>query len=391
MKIMFIGTGVSSVLGFRRTLMERLLADGHEVFALVDRFSADEEAKVRRMGVVPLRYTRENAGFVANNIVSCYFRMVAIIREIRPDTVFSYFAKPVVVGTWAAAWCGVRRRVGMLEGLGYYFSECHGRASVKRRLVKWMQLGLFHLSVPLLDKLVLLNPDDRQDLVARYKVRARSVFVLGGIGLRLEDFPYTRPVTEPVSFIFVGRLILEKGINNYLDAAEAISAMYPGVRCVVLGRFDAGRTEGGAPERFKDLEKRGVILYPGKVDNVNEWLSNASVFVLPSFYREGVPRSTQEAMSVGRPVITTDSPGCRETVIDGVNGFLIPPDDTPALLAAMTHFIEHPEAIVAMGERSRELAVSRFDADRVDAVLISQIIDIEEPRSTANQGADHVR
>ncbi|WP_302142670.1 glycosyltransferase family 4 protein [Halomonas alkalicola] len=380
MKIMFIGTGVSSILGFRRTLMEKLLADGHRVFALVEGYTAEEERRVRAMGVVPMDYARDSTGRIIRNPLSALLRMVSAIRRVQPDTVFSYFAKPVVLGTWAAALAGVRHRIGMLEGLGYYFSERPGRRSLARRAVKWTQLGLFHLSVPLLDTLVLLNPDDRKDLIDRYRVRARDPFVLGGIGLRLEEFPRSPPPTAPVVFIFVGRLLAEKGINNFLDAAEIVASRHPEVRFVVLGRFDSGRTEGVDPERFKDLQGRGVIEYPGKVDNVLEWLTNASVFVLPSWYREGVPRSTQEAMSVGRAVITTDSPGCRETVIDGQNGLLVPPDDTPALVAAMGHFIEHPEAIVAMGARSRELAEAHYDADRVDALLIHHVMGLPEPQ-----------
>lgn len=380
MKIMFIGTGVSSVLGFRRTLMEKLLAEGHQVYALVERYSEEESRRVKAMGVVPMCYAGDDAGRRRGGPVSSFLRMVSAIREVRPDTVFSYFAKPVVLGTWAAALAGVRHRVGMLEGLGYYFSECPGRRSLRRRAVKWAQLGLFHLSVPLLDTLVLLNPDDRKDLVDRYRVRVREVFVLGGIGLRLEEFPCSRPPTAPVVFIFVGRLLREKGINNFLEAAESVAREHAGARFVVLGRFDPGRTEGVDPGRLRDLQRRGIIEYPGKVDDVPAWLASASVFVLPSYYREGVPRSTQEAMSVGRAVITTDSPGCRETVIDGENGLLVPPDDTPALVAAMTHFIEHPEAIVAMGARSRQLAELHYDADRVDALLIQHVLVLPEPR-----------
>ncbi len=378
MKIMFIGTGVSSVLGFRRTLMEKLLADGHRVYALVEGYSDEEERQVRAIGVVPMSYARDGAGRIRRSPLSSFMRMVSAIREVQPDTVFSYFAKPVVIGTWAAAIAGVRHRIGMLEGLGYYFSECPGRRSLKRRVIKWAQLGLFHLSVPLLETLVLLNPDDRKDLIDRYRIRARDAFVLGGIGLRLEEFPCSPPPTEPVVFIFVGRLLLEKGVNNYLDAAEIVASEHPQVRFVVLGRFDSGRTDGVDPERFKDLARRGIIEYPGKVGNVHEWLTNASVFVLPSWYREGVPRSTQEAMSVGRAVITTDAPGCRETVVQGENGLLVPPEDTPALVAAMTHFIEHPEAIIAMGARSRELAEAHFDADRVDALLIHHVIGLPD-------------
>lgn len=122
--------------------------------------------------------------------------------------------------------------------------------------------------------------------------------------------------------------------------------------------------------QLDELIQSNIIEYPGRVNNVSEWLANSHVFVLPSYYREGVPRSTQEAMAVGRAVITTDVPGCRETVIDGKNGFIVPKWNPQALAEKMVHFIENPEQIQAMGEESYKIAQEKFDARKVNERLL---------------------
>jgi glycosyltransferase involved in cell wall biosynthesis len=162
-------------------------------------------------------------------------------------------------------------------------------------------------------------------------------------------------------------LLREKGIVEYVNAAKIVKARHPAVRFVLLGGLD--RNPGSLSEaEVNSWVALGLIEWPGHVA-VMPWLAQTSVYVLPS-YREGVPRSTQEAMAMGLPVITTNAPGCRETVDHGVNGFLVPVRDVPALAAAMLHLIESPELISAMGLESRRLAEERFDAAKINAHLM---------------------
>ena len=165
----------------------------------------------------------------------------------------------------------------------------------------------------------------------------------------------------------IARLLREKGIFEYVEAARAVKCQYPQARFILLGGLDPNP---GALSREKAqswVDER-VVEWPGHVA-VRPWLEQASVYVLPS-YREGVPRSTQEALAMARPVITTDVPGCRETVIEGDNGFLVPVRDTKALAAKMVTFIENPTLIARMGKRSRELAEKRFDVHKINAELV---------------------
>lgn len=164
-------------------------------------------------------------------------------------------------------------------------------------------------------------------------------------------------------------MLKEKGVNEFIAAAKLVKNKYPDTTFTVLGGLDEGNPGAIQQGELDILVRSGVIDYPGQVTNVAERIAQASVFVLPS-YREGVPRSTQEAMAIGRPVITTDVPGCRETVVDGVNGFLVKPWDQQALAEKMIYFIEHPEQIEPMGLESYRMAQEKFDADKVNQKLI---------------------
>lgn len=298
-----------------------------------------------------------------------------MLKEIAPEVVFSYFVKPVIFGTAASKLAGVPRRIGMLEGLGYVFTDLPTGVSRKQALLRKVQVFLYRMTLPWLDKLIFLNPDDPVDLLERYGLSARDVCVLGGIGVDLQKYAYVPPnIEKPPSFIFVGRLLAEKGIKEYVAAAKKVKNLHPEVRFVVLGGLDEENPGGLSRLELDDLIASGVVEYPGHVNSVREWLADSSVFVLPSSYREGVPCSTQEAMAIGRAVITTDVPGCRETVVDGINGYLVPRWNAEALAQKMLCFVGEPALAARMGEESRRLAEDRFDAEKVNQRLIQMLL-----------------
>ena len=194
----------------------------------------------------------------------------------------------------------------------------------KTELIKKVQVLLYKFALPQLDKLIFLNPDDPKDLIDQYAINVRKVEVLGGIGLNLKEYP-CQPIIniqQPINFLFIGRLLKEKGIHDFLNAAKIVKEKYPETQFTVLGAIDPHNLGALTQSELDELISSNIIDYPGHVDNVKDWIAKSHVFVLPS-YREGVPRSTQEAMAIGRAVITTDVPGCRETVEHGVNGFLV--------------------------------------------------------------------
>ncbi len=373
MKIIIIGTTASGILGFRKDLIQLLVAQGHHLYAFATNYTDKQKEQVKALGAIPMDYTLSRSGMNPVADLKTLIQLRKLLEEIQPDVVFSYFSKPAIYGTLAAAWARVPRRIAMLEGLGFTFTEQPTKLSFKTKLIRRVQVMLYSVAFRFADRVIFLNPDDPVDLIERYKIKTRNVSVLGGIGLSLADYPYSPAPVQPVRFIFIGRLLAEKGVNEYIAAAQLVKPRYPEAEFVMLGSLDESNPGCLTRVQLDALIAQGAVIYPGQVENVDEWLTHSSVFVLPS-YREGVPRSTQEAMAIGRPIITTDVPGCRETVVDGVNGFFVPPWASEQLAEKMIRFIEQPELIEQMGKESYRIAQEKFDAQEVNERLVGMLL-----------------
>lgn len=371
-KIILISTVASSFYGFRADLIRTLLKKGHQVYAFTSEYKAEDLKKIEQLGAIPITYTLNRGGLNPLADIIATYQLSKKIKAINPDLVFSYFSKPVIFGTLAAKLAKVPRVIGMLEGLGYTFTEQPEGLSKKTQLIKKIQVFLYKIALPQLDQLIFLNPDDPKDLIDQYAINVRKVEVLGGIGLNLKEYPY-QPVSniqQHINFLFIGRLLKEKGIHDFLNAAKIVKEKYPETQFTVLGAIDPHNLGALTQSELDELISSNIIDYPGHVDNVKDWIAKSHVFVLPS-YREGVPRSTQEAMAIGRAVITTDVPGCRETVEQGVNGFIVAKWNPEALAEKMIYFIEHPEQIEKMGYESYKIAQDKFDAEKVNQRLLN--------------------
>lgn len=371
MKVALITNGAFSVANFRGTLIAELAARGAEVAALAPDWTDETRAATRAVGAEPVLLSLSRTGTNPVRDGRDLLRMAAQLRRLRPDAVLTYFVKPNVYGTLAAAVAGVPRRVAMVEGLGTAFEETGG---VKRRLLAAVSKSLYRLAFRRADRVLFLNREDADFFTDERLVDPAKVGRIGGIGVDLRRFAPVPPVSSPVTFLLAARLLRAKGVEQFMRAAALVKRTHPATRFVLLGAVDAN------PETLSagDIEPwvaRGVIEWPGHSADVPGWLAQASVFVLPSYYREGVPRSIQEAMAAGRPIITTDNVGCRDTVEPGVNGFLVPPRAVQPLADAMTRFCEEPALIAAMGAESRRLAEERFDARRVDRIVADLLLE----------------
>lgn len=367
--IALIGTTASSFYGFRADLIKTLVKQGHSVYALTSEYTNQCLDKIKALGAIPITYQLSRGGLNPFADIASFLQLKRILKTLQPDVVFSYFAKPVIYGALAAKAAKVPMNIGMLEGLGYTFTEQPEGQTTKTKIIKSIQVLLYKISVPYLDKMIFLNPDDQKDLIQKYGIRVPQVHILGGIGLNLKDYPYVVAKNDPIRFLFIGRLLKEKGIFELIQAIRIVKQKYPKADFTILGSIDHENMGALKQEQLDQLIKEKLFEYPGYVTNVNEWLTGSSVFILPS-YREGVPRSTQEAMAIGRPIITTDVPGCRETVVDGKNGFLVPRWDVTALVEKMCYFIENPHQVNIMGRESYKIAQEKFDADKVNSKLI---------------------
>lgn len=354
--------------GFRAPLIQTLTARGVNVFVLATDFDKASRQTVRALGAVPIDISLARVGLNPFIDLRDMLYLARTLKRLKVDLVLSCFVKPVIFGTVAAWLVDVPRRVAMIEGLGYVYTKHSAVGKVRDRVLRAIVSALYRFALKRADRVIFLNPDDLGDF-SRWRVLDSSkAVVLGGIGVDLDAWPLVSPVTDPIRFIFIGRLLREKGIEEFVGAARRIKNRYPAAEFVVLGDLDIN-PGGIRPQQVYRWVDAGIIIWPGHVD-VKPWLAWSSVFVLPS-YREGVPRSAQEAMAMGRPIVTTDVPGCRDTVSNEVNGFLVPVRDDRALADAMKRFIEQPELIVDMGKESRRLAESRFNVHEVNARLMT--------------------
>ena len=368
--IVMIGTTAACFYGFRAELIKNLNLKNITVYAFTTDNDALELKKISELGAIPISYQLNRGGLNPLADMLATYKLAQQIRQLKPDLVFSYFAKPVIFGTLAAKIAKVPKIIGMLEGLGYTFTDQPNGLSSKTKLIKAIQVFLYKLALPKLNQLILLNHDDKTDLLINNDIEVKETYILGGIGLDLNKYKYSPAIIDlPIQFLFIGRLLKEKGIHDFIAAAQIVKQKFPQTTFTVLGGIDEANLGALTQGELTQYIDQNVIDYPGHVENIAEWIKQSHVFVLPS-YREGVPRSTQEAMAIGRPVITTDVPGCRDTVIDGVNGFLVPKWNPQALAEKMIYFIEHPEQVRMMGDQSHKIAIEKFDAEKVNQRLL---------------------
>ncbi|HWJ88939.1 MAG TPA: glycosyltransferase family 4 protein [Pelagibacterium sp.] len=362
-----IGNQAFSLLNFRGPLLAELVERGHTAFALAPDFDDETQRQFARIGVETADFSLSRTGLNPVRDMVDLAGLVKVLRPLRLDCVLSFAIKPVIYGTLAARLAGIPRRHALIAGLGYAFAD--NSNSLKQRSIHLAAKSLYRLALAQTEKVFMQNPDDAEDFVRMGLVSPNKIVPVNGTGVDLSVWTPAPPVTTPVTFVLAARLLEEKGIFQFVEAARRIKSESPETRFILLGGLDTN-PNGIARSQVQSWVDEGLVEWPGHVP-VRDWLAQASVFVLPSYYREGVPRSIQEAMAMGRPIITTDAPGCRETVIDGKNGLLIPPRDIDALVKAMRAFIDQPELIVSMGQASRAYVEEKFDIRQVNATMIS--------------------
>lgn len=379
--IAVVGTLVRTIIGFRGDLITEMIAAGHKVYAFATDYTPENASEVAALGAIPVPYSLSRFGLNPLAELKSTWQLYNLFKQYQISLSFCYFIKPVVYGTLAAWLAGVPLKVAKIEGLGRAYTPQPSGLSFKARVVRAVQSCLLKLSLPKAQLVFFLNPDDQQDITQTLNIRLQQACLLNGIGVDLSRYPQVAPPQQPVRFVFVGRLLNEKGIRYFLAAATAIKKRYPATEFLILGEPDDGNFALSRAELMRYVNA-GIVRYPGNVKNVVPYLIESNVFVLPSYYREGVPRSTQEAMAIGRAIITTDMPGCRQTVIPGENGFLVPAHNQDALENAMLQFIKKPQLIESMGQKSRELAEKHFDVSKINANIMRQLNQLPKKHNT---------
>jgi glycosyltransferase involved in cell wall biosynthesis len=285
-------------------------------------------------------------------------------RDCQPDVVFSYTVKPVIFSCLAAETRGNPRVYPMITGLGYGF----GGETMRQKLVASIVRSLYRRALKRCCGVFFQNPDD-QDLFFNRKLLPRSTpsFIVNGSGVDIDHFtPVALP--ERLVFLMVARLLKDKGVHEYVEAARLAKKHYPESHFILAGDLHPNPLSISA-DTLAGWMREGVVEHIPQFEDVRTLIARASVYVLPS-YREGTPRTVLEAMAMARPIITTRVPGCKETVVDGLNGFLVPARDPRHLFQAMERFIERPEMVREMGWHSRTIACNKYDVRKINAFLM---------------------
>lgn len=367
-KVVMIGPFADTLRNFRVNLLREMVGRGHRVVACAPDVSPELQEQLSRLEVAYQNIPLDRAGLNPIHDLGSIRALTRVFNRHKPEAVFLYNIKPVIYGSIAASMAHVPRIGSMITGLGNAFA-CD---SLKRRVLNRVVRRLYKYALGKNARIFFQNPDDLQLFLELGLIEEGGRHVLvNGSGVDLEYF-VPHPPPEGISFILISRLIREKGIHEYLAAARCIKEKYPRATFRLAGWIDE-QQHSVSMQELEHFQQQGIIEYLGKLTDVRSAIAGTSVYVLPSYYREGIPRTLLESMAMGRALITTDSPGCRETVEEGVNGFMIPPRDVPSLVQAMEKFILNPELVVDMGRAGRKRAEARFDEVLVNRQILDNL------------------
>lgn len=366
MKIAVLSGHTPSLFWFRMDMMRSFLDLGHEVVAIGDEPCDLWKEKFAEKGIKYICAKIYRTGTNPINDIKTLLSLRKILKNEAPDKVFTYQAKTIIYGTIAANMLGITDVYPLIAGIGSVFLS----SGFKNKIIAFILKTEYRFSLRKCKTVFFQNRDDVL-LFEKLKIICRdNVVMLNGSGVNLNKF-LNKPLPDKPAFLCISRLIRDKGVIEYLEAAKLIKQKYPAVRFMLVGPFDTNPS-AISQEELQPYIDGGVVEYFGEQDDVRPFIEDCTVFVLPS-YREGTPKTVLEAMAMGRAVITTDAPGCRETVKDGFNGFLVPVKDVNALADKMEFLINNRDTACKMAANGRNIVEERFDVVKVNHVITSSM------------------
>lgn len=368
--VLLLASYPGSIIKFRGALIDKLVSLGLEVHVAAPKLIEHKcvaDALLQK-GVFIHNVSLSRTGISLFSDGAAFIGIARLMASLRPDALFAYTIKPVIYGLLAGRLFGIQQSYALITGLGYAFT---GSAKGQRLVIQFIARSLYKFSLRYASLVFFQNPDDealfRRLGLLSPKTKSK---IINGSGINLKEFCVASLPLAP-KFLLIARLLKDKGVREYAAAAAIVKQRYPDISFRIVGDVDSNPESISRDELYGWVES-GCVEYLGQLDDVRPAISDSSVYVLPS-YREGTPRTVLEAMAMGRPVITTDAPGCRETLVEGVNGFLVPVKSVDRLAEAMIKFIEQPELISKMGEQSRKIAEEKYDVDEVNKVILDSM------------------
>lgn len=362
-----VGALPQSLSNFRGDLIRAIAARGHRVTAMSGTATVDEVAAVSAFGATHRAFAVDRTGVDPASDARCLASLRSAFADLAPDVVLAYTVKPVVYGGLALRSLPARpaRFFALVTGLGYAFEG----ESFRRRALTGLVTRLYRASLRRASAAIFQNADNRDMFLSRGILPPDKCHIVSGSGVDTSRYAFTPlPGAGPFRFLLIARLLKAKGLREYAAAAEIVKARYPDTRFDIVGPPDTSPDAVPLAE-VEGWHRAGTLTYCGPAADVRPAIADCHVYVLPS-YHEGMPRSVLEAMAMGRPILTTDVPGCRETVTPGDNGWLAPKADAKALADRMIWYLENQQELTRMAAASRQMAVTRFDVHAVNRAMI---------------------
>ena len=362
-KIAVVGALPFSLINFRGALLKSLQSKYINVIAMASGASEQEVALIEKLANKYVDYPPPRKRLKPLKDLRTLWCWRRIFAKVKPNIVLSYTIKPIIWGGVAASITKVPNFFALVTGLGFAF-QSGGR--LKNILVKIVSF-LYKIALKNAKGVIFQNIDNMNKFISLGIVDKEKCHLVNGSGVDLTHFN-VEPLPDNPRFLLIARLLEDKGIREYCEAAALIKQRYPNVEFNLVGPEDPSHNSIDLNELRQWINK-GVLKYHGAASDVRPYIKNCSIFVLPS-YHEGMPRTVLEAMAMGRPILTTKVPGCRETVIDGVNGWLVEKANVSELAERMMWFIENPEAWEEMGLNSHKMAIEKFEVNKVNIEIV---------------------
>jgi glycosyltransferase involved in cell wall biosynthesis len=360
--VLLSGSG-DTVVWFRLEFLDKFLDQSFKVYVLVPDIRPELKKELDNRGIDLIFIKLERKGFNIINLFQSIVELIKIFRKIKPDIIFSYTHKAILSGSLAAKFSGFSNTYSLITGTGHLFDN----KTHKEKLIKFLGSGLLRLGLKFNKIVFFQNPDDKKLFIENKIINSNKSRIVNGSGVNLNKFN-TEPLPSSPIFMTMARLIKSKGLIEYAKSAREVKKTHPDARFLLYGYPDDHPDSIDENEIINNWHREYGVEYCGYADDPKAAIISCSVFVLLS-YKEGTPRVNLEAMAMGRPIITTDAPGCRETVLDAVNGFLVPKYDYIETSIVMKKLIDG-NLRSKMGKESRAFCESKFNVIDVNNKLL---------------------